>query len=70
MAHVDFLITGVAVGGPRNGVKLSASSAWNGVVRKNVKDASSPDSGEPYPGRYVFDIRLNSWVWDDTKSPK
>lgn len=67
VSELSFLITGIGIGGPRNGVKLSAPPTWNGMVRKNPKNSNSPDTGDPYPGRYVYDPVVDAWVWTEPK---
>jgi hypothetical protein len=52
-----FILDGIAVGGPRNGVRLTASGRWNGIVRKGSALA------EMYPGHYEFDPDAGIWVW-------
>lgn len=59
-----FALEGIAVGGPRNGVKLLANNSWNGVVRK---PANTVDAGEAYPGRYVYDVHASIWLWVPVK---
>lgn len=61
--HEGELWVGMATGGPRNGVKLSAPASWNGRVRNQSKDSSSTESGEFYPGRYFYDPHAAVWYW-------
>ena len=52
---------GVARGGPRDGIKLTASPGWDGVVYHPPRGSGKP---APYPGRYRFDYEANTWVWE------
>lgn len=56
-----WLAEGTAKGGPRDGVKLSASTGWDGRVLKRT-------GKQPYPGRYKWNGR--NWVWEPEKEPK
>jgi len=68
------MYTGNAKGGPRNGVKLTASINWDGRV-KDSKFRCKPASrigGRPrterepgyyHPGRYVFNPYECTWDW-------
>jgi hypothetical protein len=67
-ADLAFLITGIALGGPRHGVKLSAPPTWNGIVRRSsFKNPGTPESGTPYPGRYRYDPKADVWLWIEDK---
>jgi hypothetical protein len=46
------MLRGRAIGGPRNGTVLDASSNWIGTLRDN------------FTGRYVWDAVLNTWKWE------
>lgn len=50
------MLTGIASGGPRDNVKLSAPPLWDGIVYKTTKGRS------PYKGRYVW--TKNKWKWE------
>jgi len=67
LSELAFMLTGIAIGGPRHGVKLSAGPNWNGVVRYQSPGSSAPETGIPYPGRYVFDPVTDTWVWEEAK---
>lgn len=47
---------GRAVGGPRDGVIVEASAAWDGVVGANA-------------GRYTWDDEVSAWVWRPSRVP-
>lgn len=55
------MLTGVAVGGPRDGIKLSAGVGWTGHVRDRrvVKPGSSKVIN--FPGRYIWCD--GTWIW-------
>lgn len=77
------LIDAMAVGGPRDGVKLSASRTWDGRIEIPAKYEQSAHGHKPkfirsnwHPGKYVLKLRFDKdtgvtyfeWVWiDDTK---
>jgi hypothetical protein len=53
------VLTGIADGGPRHGVKLTAAPDWGGVV---MRPSYERRTGAPYyPGKYVW--LGNKWVW-------
>lgn len=63
--------TGVAVGGPRNRVKLSAPLSWNGRIKIPSKDGLESTLTD-YPGYYNWqtlpgsdfeDVISVTWVW-------
>ena len=58
--------TGIAVGGPRDRVKLSAPDTWNGLVSKTNK-AGELSSIRFLPGRYVWGYHYGAdrvtWYW-------
>ena len=74
-SSLDSLCTGIAIGGPRDGVKLSAQATWDGKVRSN------PGGGSEriiyYPGYYAwrhpeindFEEKQSeiTWVWITTE---
>lgn len=47
------MVSGKAVGGPRDGIKLTASRNWDGIVMEN--------SVRAYNGKYIWDGE--GWVW-------
>lgn len=67
------MMTGYAIGGPRNNVKLSAPLVWDGRIRlKSPKDAQQqPTSTELrkafYPGRYKWNPDYQQWIWISDK---
>lgn len=52
------LFEGIAQGGPRDGVKLSAPGRWGGLVYYNNGKGQMRHNG-----RYKWDADLNTWVW-------
>jgi hypothetical protein len=58
------LLVATAVGGPRDGVRLSCPALWNGVI---LKGTTYKGTRTYYPGHYVWGIRNgnNAWVWID-----
>lgn len=56
------MLEGIAVGGPRAGIKLSAEDNWDG----RIKERRQSDNKNPkyYPGRYVWDGE--TWRWLET----
>lgn len=52
---------GKAIGGPRDGVKLTAPLSWNGKIR--LPEARVTSSSTNYPGTYVFDEYEWVWTW-------
>lgn len=66
------LYEGKAIGGPRDGVKLSASLQWDGRIRKQTKEGETTST--TYPGFYKWmDASLDefgsnyTWVWQPDK---
>lgn len=59
----DGLVTGYARGGPRNGVKLSAPSTWDGRVRKPPRNKWDETSPKMYPGKYIWRQDELVWLW-------
>lgn len=61
------MITAIAHGGPRDGVKLTAALTWDGRIQR-------PDSTEKvqkhYNGRYKWDWDYNAWIWHGEKIVK
>lgn len=60
MPYFAELLTGVAIGGPRNNVKLMCPPRWNGRIER-PRNASGPITY--YPGRYVWDEDFKTWIW-------
>lgn len=67
MNELAFMLTGVAVGGPRHGVKLTAGPHWNGIVRHQAPGSNMAEAGLPYLGRYKFDVAVGTWIWEEGK---
>lgn len=79
---MDGLITAFAVGGPRDGIKLSAGHDWNGRVEKPFHHESHATEGRKryWPGYYTLTRRFDKetgvsyriwrWIEDNTKAPK
>lgn len=66
----EMMMTGVAVGGPRDGVKLSAGSSWDGRVRlRPPKNEQEMPSSKIifHPGYYKWYPKYDSWVWISDK---
>lgn len=67
--------TGVGVGGPRDGVRLTASTDWDGRVQKPGTFADGSVK-RYYPGRYVWLSITSKWLWvpaldsKGTRSPR
>lgn len=60
------MLEGIAVGGPRNGVRLMAPATWNGQIRLPEPKAMVAESGSRmYPGRYIFDDVAGTWIWHE-----
>lgn len=59
------MLTGIALGGPRHGVKLTAGPRWDGVVRHQQPGSMAAEAGLAYPGRYKFDFVIDTWVWEE-----
>lgn len=62
--------TGIAQGGPRDRVRLSASASWDGRVEQvgAVSERAFAEGGSTsrryYPGRYKWcGHPYNTWVW-------
>lgn len=51
--------TGIAIGGPRDGVKLSAGPSWDGRV-KDIRHSMGAIE-RYFPGRYRWVERV--WLW-------
>lgn len=49
--------TGIAVGGPLEGTKISAGYSWNGRMTKDMT------------GRYAWDSLMQVWCWTLVDSP-
>lgn len=61
--------TGIAIGGPRDGIKLSAELTWDGRIEKH----SGFNGGvvkKYYSGRYKWSAAVPGWCWqpDSTSS--
>lgn len=50
--------TGKAIGGPRDGVLLTASLAWNGVIQGHLEH------------NYKWDNGRDAWVWVTSPAPR
>ena len=59
---------GTAYGGPRDGVRLSAGSSWDGRVRTAGSSDSDPIK-RYYPGYYVWSVEVSMWVWIPSNEP-
>lgn len=66
---------GIARGGPRAGVKITASITWDGKVEK-PNGSESQGTGaiasqrRYYPGRYFWEFSANTWVWETAEERK
>ena len=47
------MVTGKAIGGPRDGIKLTASQTWDGIVMIDLVRA--------HKGKYTWDGK--NWTW-------
>jgi hypothetical protein len=59
------MLEGSAVGGPRDGVKLSAGPGWNGKIKRKSIGSNEPEPTKQeafYPGYYQWDPHYG-WVW-------
>lgn len=55
---------GRAVGGPRNGVKLSAGHSWDGIVYRATRQHDEYHSmRRAHPGRYIWQATDGTWLW-------
>lgn len=57
------MLTGIANGGPRDGVKLTCPPSWNGLIKRpaTIYTRSTYDPKAYYPGYYVWSA--SEWVW-------
>lgn len=59
------VLEGIAVGGPRNGVKLTAPFSWDGLVKKPNQLGNQEHNF--YPGKYKWEHHRPTdkytWVW-------
>lgn len=65
------MLEGKASGGPRNGVKLSCPSRWDGRVM--LPRVGYTGGLGYYPGFYKWDTDFQMWVWRpnrETSQPK
>jgi len=64
-------VTGKAVGGPRDGIKLTAGVDWDGRVQVFTTSAPDDKRGRTYhKGRYIWSDVTSTWNWRaDEKSP-
>jgi hypothetical protein len=54
---------GLAIGGPRDGVKLTAQPDWDGRIAFYDRTPFHTPVQRHHPGRYKWDTALNTWVW-------
>ena len=66
----NITLVGIAIGGPRDRVKLSCPMSWHGkIVRPNMSHIVD-DSGcsirkdAYYDGHYVWSLQEHTWVWE------
>jgi hypothetical protein len=57
-------LTGYAVGGPRDRVKLTASPRWDGLV---IQKKTQGQRILYYSGYYIWSIETSKWVWMKNK---
>jgi hypothetical protein len=55
--------TGIGIGGPRDGVKLTAAVNWDGRVREPNQRDDEGAIKRYYPGRYRWSTIVPGWVW-------
>lgn len=53
------MLIGKAKGGPRDGVKLTAEHAWDGLVRTGDGKFDTY-----YSGYYYWSVSQQTWVWN------
>lgn len=58
------MLTGKAVGGPRDGVRLSAGVSWDGRVALK-REGNTGSSTLWHPGRYVW--QDETWTWQPSE---
>lgn len=46
---------GIARGGPRDSIKLTASLGWDGLITRSDRSY--------YSGKYVWSFRKFEWIW-------
>lgn len=56
------MYTSIAVGGPRDALRLTAPGSWDGIIRKPHMPAHGLSRRFFYPGRYLW-ISSTGWVW-------
>lgn len=62
---------GIAVGGPRHGVKLDAAPSWDGRIAIPRQDPSS-EKRRFYPGKYIWGYSFShgdTWCWKADDRP-
>jgi len=67
------MLSGKAIGGPRDGVRLEALPTWDGRITVHSTTAVEDKRGRGHhPGRYTWDPDQTTWVWvaDAAKSPR
>lgn len=54
------MLQSFAMGGPRDGIKLTAGLKWDGRVRLPGSTDKAP---KYHRGRYEWDWDYNAWIW-------
>ncbi len=63
--------TGIGIGGPRNGIKLSAPIGWDGRIREPSAQGDNEGAIKRYyPGRYFWHGSIPAWVWAPETEPR
>lgn len=57
----DPMYEGRAVGGPRNGIKLTAPLSWDGMIP--LPKATENAAIRYHPGRYIWQSERGMWLW-------
>ena len=60
------MVSGKAVGGPKDGIKLTAPISWDGIVypiQRGIKPVC-----KPYPGKYRW--KEATWRWEPCNTDK
>lgn len=61
---------GVALGGPRHGIRLDAGEHWDGRIKlPHAWEFSTKDTAY-YPGYYAWSSYRKAWVWHEGRRPQ
>lgn len=56
------MLEGYAIGGPRDGIKLTASPFWDGGVTERYTGNGAPVLFE---GHYEWSNKHKTWIWSE-----